>query len=239
PSGTGKSALALALAKCLAGGEQHLSVIDMGEFHEAHTLARLVGSPPGYVGYREESLLARAANRHPFGVLLLDEFDKADPAIHRFFLGLFDTGSFTDSGGRTVSLGNMTIIATANLVPATSRRVGFTGLDDDEEDETPGEDEDAEALLKTLERVFRPELIARFDEIVPFAPVGRETARRILRERILASANERRAEEGGPEVELSATEEERILDEGHSLEFGVRHLQREFERFLVGRGRGR
>lgn len=237
PSGTGKSALALALAKCLAGGEQHLSVIDMGEFHEAHTLARLVGSPPGYVGYREESLLARAANRHPFGVLLLDEFDKADPTIHRFFLGLFDTGSFTDSGGRTVSLGNMTIIATANLVPATSRRVGFTGLDDDEEDESPGEDEDAEALLETLERVFRPELIARFDEIVPFAPVGRETARRILRERILASANERRAEEGGPEVELSATEEERILDEGHSLEFGVRHLQREFERFLVGRGR--
>ena len=71
-SGTGKTALARALAKCLAGGEQHLSVLDMGEFHDSFTLARLVGSPPGYVGYREESLLARAANRHPFGVLLLE-----------------------------------------------------------------------------------------------------------------------------------------------------------------------
>lgn len=235
PSGTGKTALARALAKCLAGGEQHLSVLDMGEFHDSSTLARLVGSPPGYVGYREESLLARAANRHPFGVLLLDEFDKAHPDVHRFFLGLFDTGSFTDAGGRTVSLANMTLIATANLVPAVSRRVGFTGFDLREGDEGVG-GEDPEVLIQALERVFRPELIARFDEIVSFAPVQRETARRILRENILAAANERRAENDQPLVELSLDDEERILKAGHSLEFGVRHLQREFERFLVAHG---
>lgn len=235
PSGTGKTALARALAKCLAGGEQHLSVLDMGEFHDSFTLARLVGSPPGYVGYREESLLARAANRHPFGVLLLDEFDKAHPDVHRFFLGLFDTGSFTDAGGRTVSLANMTLIATANLVPAVSRRVGFTGFDVSEGDEGDG-GEDSELLIQALERVFRPELIARFDEIVSFAPVQRETARRILREHILASANKRRAEDDHPLVELSPEDEERILKAGYSLEFGVRNLQREFERFLVSHG---
>ncbi|MBP7951230.1 MAG: ATP-dependent Clp protease ATP-binding subunit [Verrucomicrobiales bacterium] len=230
PSGTGKSALALALAKCLAGSEQHLSVIDMSEFHEAHTLNRLVGSPPGYVGYREESVLVSAANRHPFGVLLLDEFDKADPAIHRFFLGIFDTGSFKDAGGRTVSLSNLTIIATANVVPVAPHPIGFAGPNND------GQAPHPEALLKALEQVFRPELIGRFDEIVPFVPVDRETARRILREHILASANERRSDEGGPLLELNAADEESILNAGHSSEFGVRNLQRAFERFLVERG---
>lgn len=228
PSGTGKSALARALAKCLAGGEEHLAAIDMAEFHDAHTLSRLVGSPPGYVDYGEESLLARAANRHPFGVLLLDELDKADPAILRFFLGLFETGSFTDGGGRKVSLANLTIVATSNVV--STRRAGFGEVDE------RGNGGDSEGLMSALGQVFRPELISRFDEIILFNTIDRETARHILRESILAGANRRREAEGVPPIHLPEEEEERLLDAGHSTELGVRHLQSEFERFLVERG---
>jgi ATP-dependent Clp protease ATP-binding subunit ClpC len=225
PTGVGKSALAAALARQMTGRKDGLFTLSMAEFAEGHSLARLVGSPPGYVGHGQESLLGRAASRNPCGVLLLDEFEKAHPEVHRIFLEIFDTGKCGDACGATLHFHNMTIIATANVFHELAPSMGFGG--------GPGgiSGVDDPVHLKKLQEHFSRELLGRFDEIIFFRPMERETARRILRECIVPAAATRwgKLREAG----LTRDEEEAVLDAGFSDQFGVRHLEKAFERLIL------
>lgn len=225
PTGVGKSALAAALAIRITGRPDGLTTIAMADFEEAHSISRLIGAPPGYVGHGEEPLLSKAATRNPCGVLLLDEFEKAHPSCHRLFLEIFDTGRFTDATGSVVSFANITIIATANVHDVGGAALGFRAA------EALAADSDPEAELRILRAHFSAELLGRFDEIVVFNPLNREMAARVLRECIVPRA--RKQMERLRPAALTREEEEAVLDAGYSAVLGVRHLERAFERLVL------
>jgi len=229
PSGVGKTALAEALAECLTGTRDLLMRIDMSEFSEAHTISRLIGSPAGYVGYGDEPQLIRDLKRCPTGVLLLDEFEKAHPAIHRLFLQAFDSGRLTDAVGETYSLATITIVATANVRAASGTRhhLGFQAG----AESAPTHDDGP--LVHALSAHFSLELVNRFDEIVEFQPLTEGIALAILRQRILGVASRNLRERRHVELVLSPDAENLILRQGFSEDFGVRHLQRAFEDLVL------
>jgi ATP-dependent Clp protease ATP-binding subunit ClpA len=229
PSGVGKTALAEALAEVLCGSREQLERFDMGEFAESYKISRLVGSPPGYIGYGGEPELTRAARRHPNGVLLLDEFEKAHPDVQRLFLQVFDTGRLTDSAGEVASFANMTIVLTANLPAAREHEgIGFGGSG---ASVVPKPADEAERL--GLRKYLPAELISRLDAVVPFRPLSRELAGDILTQRLLAQANETLRQRWSVEIEMSGAAVEALLDAGFSAELGVRDLQRRFEELVM------
>lgn len=160
PTGVGKTALALSLAKALSGRDDAIFRIDMSEFSDAHTAARLLGAPPGYIGYDDSPLLTRAVDTCSGGVLLLDELEKAHPQVHRLFLQILDAGRATDSSGRSLSFASITIVATCNVGSNQSTAPGF--------DQVAGIDSDGRVPMAALKRAFPIELLNRFDAIVPF-----------------------------------------------------------------------
>lgn len=243
PTGVGKTALASRLARALSGRDDALFRIDMSEFSDSHTASRLLGAPPGYIGYDEAPLLSRAVDACAGGVLLLDEFEKAHPQVHRLFLQIFDAGRATDSTGRTLSFSSLTIIATCNVGGDTGPALGFLAGSEAEALATSGK-----VPTSALRRVFPVELLNRFDAVVPFRALDRDDARAILGEVILRDANANLRREYGIELELSAGALELLLDSGYSVEYGVRDLQRAYRRIvsvplaplvtgLAGRGR--
>ncbi len=221
PTGVGKTALALALAKALTGREDRCIRIDMSEFAEEHRISGLIGSPPGYVGYDDQPRLLLELRRCSGGVLLLDEFEKAHPAVHRLFLQVFDSGRLTSARGETFSLSHMTIICTSNIWEGGS--VGRIGFSPDARSSRPAIPWD---LLK---RHLPAELLNRFDEIVVFQPISHAIAAEILEKRILAPTRERLMREYGVVLEITPEAVDAILRHGYSPEFGVRHLQRIFQ----------
>lgn len=221
PTGVGKTALALALAKALTGREDRAIRIDMSEYAEQHRISALIGSPPGYVGYSDEPHLLAELRRSPSGVLVLDEFEKAHPAVHRLFLQVFDSGRLTSALGETFSLANITIICTSNVWAShADTGLGFLPGGRRRPSEIPWD------LLKTY---FPLELLNRFDEIIVFRPIPRETARCILEQRILAEARRRLERQTGAVLEAEPAALELILERGYSPELGVRHLHRAFQ----------
>jgi type VI secretion system protein VasG len=188
PSGVGKTETALALADALYGGERFATIINMSEFQEKHAVSRLIGSPPGYVGYGEGGRLTEAVRQRPYSVVLLDECEKADLEVMNLFYQVFDKGVLTDGEGREVDFRNTVIILTSNLA---SDRVmqAFEG----------GRTPDAAALLAdirpTLSQHFKPALLARMS-IIPFAPVRDEALREIVRLKLGALASRLQAAHG-------------------------------------------
>lgn len=186
-SGTGKTETALSLADMLYGGNSHLTTINMSEFKEEHKVSLLLGSPPGYVGFGEGGVLTEAVRRRPFGVLLLDEIDKAHPGVQDIFYQVFDKGVLRDGEGRDVDFKNTTIFMTANT---GSELLSALSADPD----TMPEGEALEALLMPeLTKQFKPAFLGR-TIILPFMPLGTEALARIvdmqigkIRERVLAT----------------------------------------------------
>lgn len=226
PSGTGKTELAKALAENLFHDERRLIRFDMSEFMEEHSVSKLIGSPPGYVGHTEGGQLSDAIRTHPYSVVLFDEIEKAHPKVLDLFLQIFDEGTLTDAQGRKCDFRESVIILTSNLGSgvARKRRMGF-GMEEEErgrDDHAPWE----EAIRKHL----RPELVNRLTKIVPFKPLGMDTAREILG-KLIAELNGR-LEERGVTVELDASAEDLILQEGYSEEYGARKLERAVDRML-------
>src|SRR5215212_4428133 len=177
PTGVGKTELARTLAEALFGDEAAMVRIDMSEFQERHTVSRLVGAPPGYVGYEEAGQLTEAVRRRPYSVLLLDEIEKAHPDVFNILLQILDDGRLTDSQGRTVDFKQTVIIMTSNMGAeriVSERKFGFTGRDGVDFKETERRATDA------LERAFRPEFLNRIDEIIVFQPLTRENVLRIV-----------------------------------------------------------
>ncbi len=171
PSGVGKTEMATALADQLYGGERFMTTINMSEFQEKHTVSRLIGSPPGYVGYGEGGLLTEAVRQRPYSVVLLDECEKADLDVMNLFYQVFDKGMLNDGEGRTIDFKNTVVILTSNLASDTIMRAY-------EAEETPTKEQVVEAIRPALSSHFKPALLARMT-IVPFRPISAEIMREI------------------------------------------------------------
>ncbi len=200
PSGVGKTETALALADSLYGGERFMTTLNMSEFQEKHTVSRLIGSPPGYVGYGEGGLLTEAVRQRPYSVVLLDECEKADLEVMNLFYQVFDKGTLTDGEGRAVDFRNTVIILTSNLGSDTVMRMFDGGA-------TPTAEQVMAAIRPTLSQHFKPALLARMT-IVPFGPVQRDVMRQIAQMKLDKLVGRLRAAHG---VETTLAPE--LLDE--------------------------
>ncbi|GBG92963.1 hypothetical protein CBR_g57961 [Chara braunii] len=234
PTGVGKTELTKALAHHYFGSEGAMIRLDMSEYMERHTVSKLVGSPPGYVGYGEGGLLTEAVRRRPFTVVLLDEIEKAHPDVFNLLLQIFEDGRLTDSQGRTVSFKNTLIVLTSNvgstaIAKGGSNTIGFTFEGADEKD--GGRYSRLKSLvMDELKGYFRPELLNRLDEVVVFRPLERSQVREIV-DMMLNETKGRLAAKG---IALEVTEAAlvRICNEGYDRAYGARPLRRALVRLV-------
>jgi len=232
PTGVGKTELAKALAAELFGGEGNLIRLDMSEYMEPHTVSRLFGSPPGYVGHDEGGQLTEQIRRRPYSVILLDEVEKAHPEVFNALLQIMDDGRLTDGQGRTVDFKNTVVIMTSNAGTSDLKRavrIGFA-----KRDEEDMRDEQHEAIrskaMEGLKRMFRPEFINRIDQIVVFHSLGREELYRIV-DLLLNQVRLRLSDQG---IGLVVSDEARdfLLKEGFDEEYGARPLRRTIQTYV-------
>jgi ATP-dependent Clp protease ATP-binding subunit ClpC len=223
PTGVGKTELVKALSERLFATEKALVRIDMSEYREPHTVARLIGSPPGYVGYGDGGQLTEPVRRRPYSVILLDEIEKAHPEVWNVLLQVLDDGRLTDGEGRTVDFTNTVVVMTSNLGAGQAKRpLGFTG----------GEADSAgEHMLAAAKRAFLPEFINRIDEVVVFEPLTEDQVREIGT-LIVARIADRLREQRGVELEVTPELVARLAREGFDPEFGARPLKRHLRRTL-------
>ena len=226
PSGTGKTELAKALAENLFHDERRLIRFDMSEFMEEHSVSKLIGSPPGYVGHDEGGQLSDAIRTYPYSVVLFDEIEKAHPKVLDLFLQIFDEGTLTDAQGRKCDFREAVIILTSNLGSGgpVKRFMGFAAGEEEHRQDACAPVEEA------IRKHMRPELVNRLTKVVHFKPLGVETAREILGK--LVDDFNKRLGDRFLTVELDNSAEELILREGFSEEFGARNLERMVDRML-------
>ena len=230
PTGVGKTELARALAEFLFDDEHSMIRIDMSEYQEKHTVSRMVGAPPGYVGYEEAGQLTEAVRRRPYAVVLFDEIEKAHPEVLNVLLQLLDDGRLTDGKGRTVDFKNAVVIMTSNLgsqyiaeAAQGDAGAGTTGI------ELP--EGIRRAVMVTLREHFRPEFLNRLDEIIFFHPLGREHMKRIID--IQLSGLMKRLEERKIHVQLTDAAKEELVQEGYDPAYGARPLKRAIQRRVL------
>lgn len=227
PTGVGKTALTRALASFLFGSEDALIQIDMSEFMERHNVSRLVGAPPGYVGFDDAGQLTEAIRRHPYSIVVFDEMEKAHPETHNMLLQIMEEGQLSDARGRKVDFRNSIIVMTSNIGAEMIRRqgtLGFTLRRDEKETEEKNYEEMRKKLLDSLRKVFRPEFINRLDAVIVFHPLNREHIRNIVNLE-LAKVAERMAEHN---INITASDAalEYLSEEGYNPEMGARPLRR-------------
>ncbi len=216
PTGVGKTELAKALAEALFDDEKNMVRIDMSEYMEKYSVSRLIGAPPGYVGYDEGGQLTEAVRRKPYSVVLFDEIEKAHPDVFNILLQVLDDGRITDSQGRTVDFKNTIIIMTSNL--------GSDILLEDIEDDGEITKETRDAVMAILKRNFRPEFLNRVDEIVFYKPLTRENIRGIIG--LLTASLAKRLEDKELKLVITDAAKDRIIDEGYDPAFGARPIKR-------------
>ncbi len=223
PTGVGKTELVKTLAERLFVTEKSLVRIDMSEYREPHTVARLIGSPPGYVGYGEGGQLTEPVRRRPYSVVLLDEIEKAHPEVWNVLLQVLDDGRLTDGEGRTVDFTNTVIVMTSNLGAGQAKRpLGFTASA-----APPATDR----MLEAAKRAFLPEFLNRIDEIVVFEPLSEEQVERIA-DLLCSRIADRLRDERDVKLELDPVLVARLGREGFDPEFGARPLKRHLRRTL-------
>ncbi|HVH65504.1 MAG TPA: AAA family ATPase, partial [Candidatus Acidoferrum sp.] len=216
PTGVGKTELARALANFLFDDEQAMVRIDMSEYQEKHTVARLVGAPPGYVGYEEGGQLTEAVRRRPYSVILFDEIEKAHPDVFNVLLQILEDGRLTDGQGRTVDFKNSVVIMTSNIGSAILQDQGLPERDKQR------------LVLEAVRQTFRPEFLNRVDEIIVFNPLTREQIKAIVDiqlERLRKRLAERRIT-----LQLTPAALEAIANEGYDPTYGARPLKRVLQR---------
>jgi ATP-dependent Clp protease ATP-binding subunit ClpC len=228
-SGVGKTELAKVLAWFLFDDQDALVRVDMSEYHEHHTVSRLFGAPPGYVGYEQGGQLTEAVRRRPYQVVLFDEIEKAHPEVLHSMLQILDDGRLTDGQGRTVDFRNTVVIMTSNVGTEFAREGGALGFlqEDDQEHE---ESEGRRRIEKALKVVFRPEFINRVDEIIIFNQLGPEQVEQIVD--LQMSEISERLEEQGLYVELTDEARKWLAREGFDPQFGARPLRRALQRHV-------
>ena len=240
-TGVGKTELAKALAEFLFNDENMITRIDMSEYQERHTVSRLVGAPPGYVGYDEGGQLTEAGRRKPYSVVLLDEIEKAHPDVFNILLQVLDDGRLTDNKGRTVDFKNTIIIMTSNvgsdIIQGYMDRLPEIGGKDPLADASAIAsrrqmlDECKRKLVDMLKQTIRPEFLNRIDEIIMFDPLTRADIREILH--IQAEALRKKLSEDGVEMEFTPAFEDYMVDKGYDPAFGARPVKRVMQRDLV------
>jgi ATP-dependent Clp protease ATP-binding subunit ClpB len=232
PTGVGKTELARALAEFLFDDEQSVIRIDMSEYQERHTVSRLIGAPPGYIGYDEAGQLTEAVRRRPYAVVLFDEIEKAHPEVLNVLLQLLDDGRLTDSKGRTVDFKNTVVIMTSNI---GSQYIAESALADAERREGSASADIAEGtrreVMNALRGHFRPEFINRIDEIIFFHALTREHMKRIID--IQVAGLMKRLEERKIHVGLTDPAKDLIVREGYDPTYGARPLKRTIQRRVL------
>ena len=228
PTGVGKTALTRALASFLFGSEDALIQIDMSEFMERHNVSRLVGAPPGYVGYDEGGQLTEAVRRRPYRVILFDEIEKAHPDVWNALLQILDDGRLTDGQGRVVDFRNTVLIMTSNLGTEFVRQNGSLGFL--QKADSPEDRQAHEKIEKALKSTFRPEFLNRIDEIIMFSALNTEQMVQIVDLQMKEVYT--RLEEHGLKVEMSQKARDWLATEGYDPSFGARPLKRAIQREL-------
>jgi ATP-dependent Clp protease ATP-binding subunit ClpB len=221
PTGVGKTELARALAEFLFDDEQAMIRIDMSEYMEKHTVARLIGAPPGYVGYEAGGQLTEAVRRRPYSVVLFDEVEKAHSDIFNVLLQILDDGRLTDGQGRVVNFKNTVIIMTSNIASPTIQSLTQSGA---------SQNEIRNRVMEELRGVFRPEFLNRIDEIIVFHPLNREQLGQIVEiqlERLRKTLADRKIT-----LELAPVAREKLAEQGYDPIYGARPLKRAIQQHI-------
>ncbi|MFH0910014.1 MAG: ATP-dependent Clp protease ATP-binding subunit [Planctomycetota bacterium] len=228
PTGVGKTLLAKALAEFMFGEEEALIQVDMSEYMEKHTVSRLVGAPPGYVGYEEGGQLTEKIRRRPYAVILMDEIEKAHPDIFNILLQIMEEGKLTDAYGRTVDMRNVILIMTSNVGADLIKRQGTLGFAP--VNEAAGYDQMKKVLTEALEAQFRPEFLNRLDEVIIFRHLTKEDLKAIVE--IEIAGVRKRLENQGIALKFTQKAYDFLIERGYSSDFGARPLRRTIERFV-------
>ncbi|MBE9088936.1 ATP-dependent Clp protease ATP-binding subunit [Microcystis aeruginosa LEGE 11464] len=231
PTGVGKTELTKALAKLLFGSESSMIRLDMSEFMESHTVSKLIGAPPGYIGYNEGGQLTEAVRRQPYRVVLFDEIEKAHPDVFNLLLQLLEDGRLTDSQGRRVDFKNTLIIMTSNIgskvIEKGGNSLGFEMADDFAQSRYQ---QISNRVTEELKQYFRPEFLNRLDEIIVFRQLTREEVTQIAD--ILIADLAKQLTEKGISVEVTAAFKDLVINEGYDPSYGARPLRRALTRRL-------
>jgi ATP-dependent Clp protease ATP-binding subunit ClpB len=219
PTGVGKTELARALAEFLFDDEKLMIRIDMSEYMEKHTVSRLIGAPPGYVGYEEGGQLTEQVRRHPYSVILFDEIEKAHPDVFNVLLQILEDGRLTDGQGRTVDFRNTVLVMTSNVGSAAIFELAHRDPERARKE-----------AMEALRAAFRPEFLNRIDEIVIFNPLGRAELERIVD--LLLRNVEKLLAERQITIELTAAARELVVREGYDPAYGARPLRRAIQRLI-------
>jgi ATP-dependent Clp protease ATP-binding subunit ClpC len=227
PTGVGKTELTKALAEFMFGSEDALVQLDMSEFMERHSVARLVGAPPGYIGYEDAGQLTEKLRRRPYSIVVFDEIEKAHPEAFNMLLQIMEEGHLSDARGRKVDFRNAIIIMTSNIGADLIKRqtsLGFTPKRDVEQDQERSYEEMREKLMNQLKRVFRPEFLNRTDATIVFKSLTKEEIEQIV-DLELDKVRERLTEH---DIALKVTDAAKtcLADEGYNPEYGARPLRR-------------
>ena len=228
PTGVGKTLLARALAEFMFGNEDALIQLDMSEYMEKFNVSRLIGAPPGYVGYEEGGQLTERVRRRPYSVILLDEIEKAHPDVFNLLLQVFEDGRLTDSFARKVDFRNCIVIMTSNVGAETVRKTGSIGFKNQQEEITYQDMK--EKLLEQVKRTFKPEFLNRIDDIIVFRPLVKEDLVRIVDIELNHVAG--RLAEQGIKLEVDREAKDFLIEKGFDPVFGARPLKRTIQRFL-------
>ncbi len=229
PTGVGKTELARALAEYLFGNENALIRLDMSEYMEKHTVSRLIGAPPGYVGYEEGGQLTEKVHRRPYSVILFDEIEKAHSDVFNILLQIMDEGQLTDGHGRRVNFRNTILIMTSNFGAEYFKQESTIGFASKEDREKSFE-KIKETILSEMKKYFRPEFLNRLDEIVFFRPLTKEDLRKILN--LLLKPVRERLREKKLDLELSDDVKEFLLEKGYDPQYGARPLKRTIQYYI-------
>jgi ATP-dependent Clp protease ATP-binding subunit ClpC len=233
PTGVGKTELVRALAEFMFGNEDALIRLDMSEFMEKHTVARLVGAPPGYIGYEEGGQLTEAVRRKSYCVILLDEIEKAHPDVFNILLQIFDDGHLTDAKGRRVDFRNSIIVMTSNIGAELIRKgstIGFTAHIDKAKTQQLAYEQMKEKLLGELKKTFRPEFLNRIDGVVVFHALTKEHIRKIVD--LMLNTVAKQLAEKGIKLEVTDAAKDLLGEKGYDEVFGARPLRRVIQNML-------
>ena len=233
PTGVGKTELSKALAYSMFGSENALIRVDMSEYMEKHSVSKMVGSPPGYVGYDEGGQLSEKVRRNPYSVILFDEIEKAHPDVFNILLQVLDDGHITDSSGRTVDFKNTVIILTSNAGAqriVEPKQLGFASSSDNEKDYSVMKTN----VMDEVKQMFKPEFLNRIDETIVFHQLTRENLKEIL-DILLKEINNRLMEQMQMSLKLTEKAKEFLIDKGYDKKYGARPLKRALQNEIEDR----